>query len=61
MVADPSKFQVIFFGLEKNQNLALEINGDVITNRKEVKLLGVTLDSQLYFKSHVKALCVKAN
>ena len=61
MVADPSKFQVMFLGLKKNQNLALEINGDVIAYCKEVKLLGVTMDSQLYFKSHVKALFVKAN
>ena len=39
----------------------MEINGDVITNSREVKLLGVTLDSQLKFKSYAKALCVKAN
>ena len=39
----------------------LGINGDVITNSREVKLLSVTLDSQLNFKSHATALCVKAN
>ena len=39
----------------------MEINGDVVTNSREVKLLGVTLDSQLNFKSHATALCVKAN
>ena len=43
MVANPSKFQVIFLGLTKNQNLVLEINGHIITNSKEVKLLGVTI------------------
>ena len=47
--------------LKKNQNLALEINGDVKVNSKEIKLLGVTIDSELNFKSHVKALCVKAS
>ena len=61
MVASPSKFQAMFLGLKKNQNLALEINGNVIANSEEVKLLGVTIDSQLHFKSHVKGLCVKAN
>ena len=61
MVANPSKFQAMFLGLNKNQNLALEINGDVIANCKEVKLLGVTIDSQLNFKRHVKGLYVKAN
>ena len=58
MVANPAKFQLMFLGLKKNQNLALDINGNVIANSKEVKLLG---DSQLNFKSYVKALCVKAN
>ena len=46
---------------KKNQNWALEINGDVIVNAREVKLLGVTIDSQLNLKSHVKASCVKAS
>ena len=61
MVANPSKFQVMFLGLKKNQNLAMEINGDVIANSKKVKLLGVTIDSQLNFKNHAKTVCVKAN
>ena len=60
-VANPSKFQVMFLGLKKDQHLALEINGDVITNSREIKLLGVSFDSQLNFKSHATALCVKAN
>ena len=55
MVANPSKFQVIFSGLKKDRHLALEINGDVITNSREVKLLGATLDSQLNFKSYATA------
>ena len=60
-VANPTKFEVMFLGLKKNQNLVLEINGEAITTSKEVKLLGVTIDSKLNFKSHVKALCVKTN
>ena len=39
----------------------MEVNGDVITNSREVKLFGVILDSQLNFKIHSKALCMKAN
>ena len=61
MVANPSKFQVMFLGLKKDQHLVLEINGDVITNSRGVKLLGATLDSQLNFKSHATASSVKAN
>jgi len=45
MIANPSKFQVMFLGLTMNQNLTFEINGDVISNSKEVELLGVTIDS----------------
>ena len=45
LVTNPSKFQVMFLGLTMNQNLTFEINGDVISNSKEVELLGVTIDS----------------
>ena len=61
MVANPTKFQVMFLGLKKNQNLVLEINGEAIAASKEVKLLGVTIDSKLNFKSHIKALSVRTN
>ena len=36
MVANPSKYQVMLLGVKKNQNLALEMNGDVIASSKEV-------------------------
>ena len=61
MVANPSTFQVLFLGLKENKYLALDINGDVIAHSKEKKLLGITIDSQLNFKSHVMALCVTTN
>ena len=61
MVVNPTKFQVMFLDLKKNQNLVMNINGEAITTSKEVKLLGITIDSKLNFKSHVKALCVKTN
>ena len=51
----------MFLVLKENQHLALEINGDVITNSREAKVLDVALNSQLNFKSHAKALWVKAN
>ena len=49
----------MFLGLKKNQNSVLEINAEALTTSKEVKLLGITIDSTL--KSHVKALGIKAN
>ena len=44
MIANPLKCQVIFLGLKKNQNLALEINGGVLANSKVVKLLGFPIE-----------------
>ena len=61
MVANPSKISGNVSWSLKESKLALKINGDVLANSKEVKLLGVAIDSQLNFKTHVKALCVKAN
>ena len=61
MVAKPSKLQVMFFGLKYDQHLALAIYRHVIINSREVKPFCITLDSQLNFKSHATALCVKAN
>ena len=51
----------MFLGLKKNQNLFSEINCEAITSSKDVKLLGVTIDSKLNVKSPVKALCVTAS
>ena len=61
MVINPLKFQVIFLGLKRNQNLVSKINCDVMTNSKEVKLLVVTIDSQLNFENHNKAPCLKTS
>ena len=57
----PDKPQVIFMGLEKAQQLSLEINGISIRTTEEVKLLGITIDSKLQFQSHVEAICKTAN
>ena len=57
VVANPAKFQVVFLGFKKSQNLLLEIKGEVIPTSNVVKLLGVIINSKLNFKSHIKALC----
>ena len=61
MAANPGKFQVMFSGLKEKPTLILEINDKVIPLTDTVELLGVTIDSQLKFDDHVKALCQKAN
>ena len=57
MAANPDKLQVIFMGLEKGQKLSLEIHAISIKTTEEVKLLGITIDSKLQFRSHVEAIC----
>ena len=61
MVANLSKFQVIFLGIKEKSNLCIAIDGLSVKSGKEVKLLGVTIDNDLNFKSHIKSLCQKAN
>ena len=61
MVVNPSKFQVIFLGTKGKSNRCIEIDGSSIKSNKEVKLLGVTIDKDLNFHSHVRILCRQAN
>ena len=58
---NPSKFQVIFLGTKGKSNLCIEIDGSSIKSNKEVKLLGVTIDKDLNFNSHVRIFCRQAN
>ena len=41
--------------------MSLEINGQPVKTTKEVKLLGITIDSKLLFRNHIKAICKTAN
>ena len=61
MVANPEKFQLIFFALKEDHELRIEVNGDVIKVSDTIKLLSVTIDSKLRFNKHVKIMCQKAN
>ena len=59
MVANPDKFQLIFFGLKEDHELCIDIRGNMIEMSDTVKLLGVTIDSKLKFNGHVKTICQK--
>ena len=61
MSANPSKFQIMFLGLKRKNELCLNINGQLITPSEHDKLLGVTIDNALKFDTHVHKLCKKAN
>ena len=61
MTANPGKFQVMFLVIRDQPKLALKINDITIPLTGKVKLLGVTIDSQLKLDGHIKALCQTAN
>ena len=56
MVANPSKFQLMFMGLSKDNKLCLEIDEKIIPSTNQVKLLGITIDAKLKFDT--QSLCV---
>ena len=51
----------MFLGMREQPKLTLEINDITIPLTDKVTLLGVTIDSQLKFDDHMKALCQTAN
>ena len=61
MVANPAKFQMMFLGKKTDTKLHLNVNGKIIPEDELVKLLGVTIDSNLTFNAHIKGICGKVN
>ena len=61
MDVNASKFQVILFGLNSNENIILKVGGCSIDVANSVTLLGITIESKLKFSQHVSKICQKAN
>lgn len=62
MKANPDKFQAIAIGKKtKIHNLTFDLNGIRISCEENVKLLGVTIDFELNFDTHITELCKKAS
>ena len=62
MVANPEKFHVMFLGLPKTANICIEIDDLVLVPRDNVKLLGITIDSELKFTVMSNpSLCAKTS
>ena len=61
MVANPAKFQVMFLGKKVEEEVDISIDGVNLKSTCCVKLLGVTIDCKLSFRSHVKTLCKTAS
>ena len=59
MVANPDKFKLIFLGIG-DKVIEIKIGSFLITNSKEVKLLGVILDNKLSFFPHIVNVCGRA-
>ena len=56
MKVNPDKCHLLIFG-GKNTDVSVHIGETMVTESVEDKLLGVTLDKNLDFKSHVNAIC----
>ena len=61
MEANPDKFQVMLLSKkETNSSFHLDVNGSTLIGEPNVKLLGITIDSQMKFVNHTNILCSKA-
>ena len=61
MTANSSEFQSLIVGNDENQVKAFQISNDFEINvSNEVTLLGIQIDEQLNFDSHIDKICKKA-
>ena len=58
--ANPGKFQFMVLGTKEDDSFILNIGKNKIESSTKVTLLGVKIDKQLKFKSHIEELCRKA-
>ena len=62
MKANPEKFQAIAVGKRtKTETIAFRLENNVINCDENVRLLGVTIDFQLIFDTHISNICKKAS
>ena len=58
IMANPEKFQFMLLG--KHKSLKIEIEGFQLESAKSVNLLGITIDCNLTFDTHVSNICKTA-
>ena len=61
MVANPSKFQLMFLSKYKNIEKNMFFDEKSIKSSDKGELLGITLDKNINFKRHIQNICRKAN
>ena len=62
MIANPDKFKAIILSKGKlnTTDITFNFKGQNISAKKEVDLLGITIDNKLTFETHISSLCCKA-
>lgn len=62
LVANPDKFQMLILSRKKVYgSQTIVIDNITVSSKTSVKLLGITIDSDINFKTHVDNLCISAN
>ena len=61
MVADPSKFQLLFLPKYKNIENNMSFDGKTITSSDTAELLGITLYKNINFERYIQNICHKVN
>ena len=62
LVANPSKYQLMFLGVKQTEvDLCIKIGKAKIMATDKVELLGVIIDDKLSFSNHISKLCKYAN
>ena len=59
MVLNVGKYHFMFLG-KNTENETFMFKGTIMNNSKEEKILGVTVDNRLTFRSHIRNLCKKS-
>ena len=61
MDANPVKFQCISLDRFGRPPISISVEGNTIPSSDSIKVLGVTLDSNLHYDTHISNLCSKAS
>ena len=60
MKLNTDKCHLMVLGRSPNKKVTVNVGNSVIENTEEEKLLGVVIDKQLHFETHISKLCQKA-
>ena len=61
MDANPDKFQCISLDRFGRPPISISVEGNTIPSSASIKVLGVTLDNNLQYNTHISNLCSNAS